>query len=243
MYTILSKISNTLSSPFLNMVDSVMAYPLIFAAVLGMIGALAPCQLTANISAITIYGNRTVQSKTEWLEVLSFLLGKVFVFSVLGALVWWFGTEFQKTTTLIFPYMRKAIGPMVILVGLFLAGAFKMKFLERILGRIPVKMGRGKAGSFIMGASFSIAFCPTMFVLFFVSLMPVVLASPSGIILPTIFGIATSIPLLIILFIMAFLEINGSILKKSRKAGAFVQKAAGILLITIGIFDTITYWG
>ncbi|WP_421385016.1 sulfite exporter TauE/SafE family protein [Bacillus salacetis] len=243
MYAILSKISNTLSSPFLNMVDSVMDYPFVFAAVLGLIGALAPCQLTANISAITIYGNRTVQSRTDWLEVLFFLLGKVLVFSFLGGMVWWFGSEFQKSTTLFFPYMRKAIGPMIILVGLFLAGAFKMKFLARMLERIPVKMGRGKAGSFIMGASFSIAFCPTMFVLFFVSLMPVALASPAGIILPSIFGIATSIPLLIILFIMAFLEINGSVLKNSRKAGAFIQKSAGILLVIIGIFDTITYWG
>jgi cytochrome c-type biogenesis protein len=139
--------------------------------------------------------------------------------------------------------MRKAIGPLIILVGLFLAGALKMRLLERILGRIPVKMGRGKIGSFLMGASFSIAFCPTMFVLFFVSLMPVVLASPSGIILPSIFGIATSIPLLIILLIMAYLEINGSVLKNSRKIGALIQKSAGILLIIIGTFDTITYWG
>jgi cytochrome c-type biogenesis protein len=74
------------------MVESVMDYPFVFAAVLGLIGALAPCQLTANISAITIYGNRTVQSKTDWIEVLSFLLGKVFVFSMLGVLLWWFGS-------------------------------------------------------------------------------------------------------------------------------------------------------
>ncbi|MBM7650484.1 cytochrome c biogenesis protein CcdA [Bacillus ectoiniformans] len=243
MYEILLKISNTLSYPFLNMLNSVMDYPLVFAAVLGLIGALAPCQLTANISAITIYGNRTMQTKTEWVEIFAFLFGKVFVFSLLGFLVWWFGSEFQEVTTLFFPYMRKIVGPLIILIGLFLAGAFKLKFLERILGRIPIKMGRGKMGSFIMGASFSIAFCPTMFVLFFVSLMPVVLASPSGIILPSIFGIATSIPLLIILLAMTFLELNGSVLKKSRKAGAYVQKSAGILLIVIGIFDTIIYWG
>ncbi|WP_409250739.1 sulfite exporter TauE/SafE family protein [Bacillus sp. SCS-153A] len=243
MYGILSKISSTLSEPFLNIVNSVMDYPILFAAILGLIGALAPCQLTANVSAITIYGNRTVQSKTDWVEVLYFLLGKVVVFSLLGFLVWWLGSEFQKTTTIFFPYFRKAIGPMIILIGLFLAGAFKMRFLEKIFGHIPVKMGKGKTGSFIMGASFSIAFCPTMFVLFFVSLMPVVIASPSGIILPSIFGIATSIPLLIILFVMQFLEMNGSVMKKSRKTGAVIQISAGILLVIIGVFDTITYWG
>ncbi len=76
MYEILTRISNTLSLPFYNMVDSLMDFPILVALILGLIGSLAPCQLTTNISAITIYGTSSIQSKMKWTEVLFFIAGK-----------------------------------------------------------------------------------------------------------------------------------------------------------------------
>lgn len=73
-----------------------------------------------------------------------------------------------------------------------------MKFIVRLTERIQVIMKEGNLGSFLLGASFSIAFCPTMFVLFFVWLMPTVVSTSSGFALPVVFGSATSIPLLLI---------------------------------------------
>lgn len=241
MYQEISKISQVLSEPFFALYSGAQA-PIMIAFILGLIGALAPCQLTGNISAITFYGNRSLQTSRYWGDVIFFILGKIAVFSGLGLLVWIIGQNFEENITIIFPIFRKIIGPLLILIGLFLLGYIKLNIINKISSRIPLTLKSGKTGSFMMGASFSIAFCPTMFVLFFVSLMPVVLTSSYGIFLPAVFGIGTSIPVLIIIGAISFLGLSGSLLKSSKKVGNWIQRIAGIILILFGILDIITYW-
>lgn len=172
MYGLMSKISQIISEPLTTLVHSFADVPIIYVLLLGLLGAVAPCQLTGNMSAITFYGNRTVQMKTEWVEILFFIGGKVAVFSSLGLLAYLFGQSFEMKMTDYFPLFRKVIGPLIILTGLVLMGVLKLGFLQRITMSIPMKLREGKLGSFLLGASFSLAFCPTMFVLFFFGLCP-----------------------------------------------------------------------
>ncbi|WNS74933.1 sulfite exporter TauE/SafE family protein [Bacillus sp. DTU_2020_1000418_1_SI_GHA_SEK_038] len=241
MYQEISKISQFLSEPFFSLYSGAQA-PIAVAFLLGLIGALAPCQLTGNISAITFYGNRSLQTSQYWGDVIFFILGKIAVFTGLGLLVWMIGQNFQQNITMIFPFFRKIIGPFLVLLGLFLLSYIKLNIISKISNRIPLKFKSGRTGSFIMGASFSIAFCPTMFVLFFVTLMPVVLTSSYGFFLPAVFGIGTSIPVLVIIGAISFLGLSGALLKKSKNIGRGVQRFAGIVLILFGILDIVTYW-
>ncbi|TSI06213.1 sulfite exporter TauE/SafE family protein [Lysinibacillus sp. BW-2-10] len=242
MYQFLFEISNFFSEPITTFINTYEHSPLVTAFLLGVIGAFAPCQLTGNISAITFYGQRKIQ-KDIWLEVLFFILGKIMIFSVIGLFAWNFGQTFEREMTNYFPLFRKMIGPLLLLTGVVLIGGVKLKFINRLTQRIPVIMKEGKVGSFLLGASFSLAFCPTMFVLFFVWLMPVVGSSSYGFTLPAIFAIATSIPLLVIFALIEAVNVKGVVMKKSKKVGVVVQRVAGILLMIIGLFDTITYWG
>lgn len=145
--------------------------------------------------------------------------------------------------TVYFPIFRQAIGPMMLVTGLVLIGLFKLTFLQRLTSLLPPVVKEGKLGSFLMGASFSIAFCPTMFVLFFVWLMPLVASTSYGLLLPSIFGIATAVPLIMMLLLIYVFDAKRLILRKSMKMGRAIQMTAGILLILIGLTDTITYWG
>jgi len=65
MYSLMSKISQTISEPVSLFLRSFEHSPIVVALLLGLIGAVAPCQLTGNMSAITFYGNRTVQLKSN----------------------------------------------------------------------------------------------------------------------------------------------------------------------------------
>ncbi|MEY9974151.1 cytochrome c-type biogenesis protein [Lysinibacillus sp. RC46] len=243
MYSLMSKISQFISDPITVFLNSYEHSPFIVAILLGLIGALAPCQLTGNISAITFYGNRTFQTKNNWQEIVFFILGKVVVFSLIGFFAWLFGQSFETEMTQYFPVFRKAIGPIMFITGLVLIGILKLKFLNQIPKYIPAVIKEGKLGSFLMGASFSIAFCPTMFVLFFVWLMPTVVSSSYGVVLPAIFGIATSVPLLVMLGLIHFFDAKRFIMRTSMKMGRVIQIVAGVILIIIGVADTITYWG
>lgn len=244
MYEIFSQISNLLSQPFLNIGRSTEGIPILSAFVLGIVGALAPCQFTGNLGAITIYVNKSVQLKLAWMEVLYFILGKIVVFSGLGILVWMIGSEVKDTLIVLFPWMRKLVGPLLIFIGLFMVGLIKLRGTIT-LGRISdVFEKKGKLGAFLMGVSFTLGFCPTMFVLFFLTLMPMALSVSYGPVLPGIFALGTSIPVIISIFLIWYFELNGKLMnKKGRKLGMIVQRTAGIILLILGIVDTITYWG
>ncbi|MDF0728110.1 sulfite exporter TauE/SafE family protein [Cytobacillus sp. S13-E01] len=242
MYQFMSEASNLLSKPFMNIFYSLEGLPLLAALLLGLVGALAPCQITGNLGAIAIYGNSSVQKRLAWTEVLFFTLGKIVVFSGLGFLVWQLGQEFRSNLTLLFPWIRKSLGPILIIIGIYLAGYFKMSW-TLTLGKVPNRLvKKGKLGAFLLGVSFSLGFCPTMFVLFFVTLMPIVLSTPYGAVLPSIFAIGTSIPLILAIFLIWYYELGSIFIKKSRKLGSIVQKSAGWIMIVLGIIDTLTYW-
>jgi cytochrome c-type biogenesis protein len=241
MYQFLSQISNWLSEPFLNLALGWEGIPILSAFMLGIVGAVAPCQFTGNIGAITIYGNRSLQEKIPWAHVSLFILGKIVVFSGLGFIVWLLGNEFYGKLTMIFPWIRKAIGPLLVLIGIYMVGLLKMNWSIRIL-KVPDHLRDSKLGSFLMGVSFTLAFCPTMFILFFATLMPIVLSTSYGAVLPSIFGIGTSIPLILAIFLIWYFGMSGRFMKQGRRIGRVIQKTAGWLMIIIGILDTLTYW-
>ncbi|MFS0750909.1 cytochrome c biogenesis CcdA family protein [Oceanobacillus sp. 1P07AA] len=241
MFDLFNEIGIMLNGPLQQIAYGYEHIPLLFAFFLGLIGAVAPCQLTGNISAMTIYGNRSLVEKVPWLHVFLFVLGKVVVFSIIGLVIWLLGKEIHSTLTQMFPILRKAIGPLLILVGLFMIGLFSWRKTGKMF-KIPTKFKDSYLGSFLMGASFTLAFCPTMFVLFILTLMPVVLETSYGFVLPSVFGIGTSLPLLLIIFLIWYFGASGIILKRSRKIGSLVQKLAGVIILIIGILDTLTYW-
>ncbi|PEN48761.1 cytochrome C biosynthesis protein [Bacillus wiedmannii] len=225
-------------SPLMDVANATKSIPLLFAFLLGIVGTLAPCQLTGNISAITLYGNQSLQKGHAWKHILLFILGKIIAFTTLGLLVWFLGKEIQQILTLYFPWLRKIIGPLLILMGLMLAGIikgrsfFSIKFIRK----------ENEVGSFLLGFFFSLAFCPTMFVLFFGTLIPLSFSYNYGYLFPTFFSIGTALPIVILLFIISYLGLNGALLKKSRKIGKNIQLIAGVLLILVGIYDISLYW-
>ncbi|WP_371811509.1 hypothetical protein [Sporosarcina sp. Te-1] len=99
----MSAVSQWITEPVTVLLQSYEHYPLVAAILLGVVGAAAPCQLTGNLSAITIYGNRTIQMKDDMADILAFMGGKVAVFSLLGLLAWMLGDTFATTVTGYFP--------------------------------------------------------------------------------------------------------------------------------------------
>ncbi|QOR67337.1 sulfite exporter TauE/SafE family protein [Cytobacillus suaedae] len=242
MYELINQIGYLISQPFNNLARSFETVPILFAFLLGIVGSMVPCQLTANVGAMTLYGNKSFQKGLAWTDVLLFTLGKITVFSVLGFLVWLLGREFQSELTVYFPWFKKIVGPLFILVGFYMLGLIKLNGSITFFERPKRLFQKGKFGSFLLGASFSLGFCPTMFVLFFITLMPVVLSTSYGVVLPSLFAVGTTLPLLLVMVLIWYFGASGVVLRKSRKVGANLQRIAGVLLIIIGLFDSITYW-
>lgn len=245
MYEMLSRISGLLSGPFTSIVYTTDIA--IFAAlILGIVGALAPCQISANLGALSFYGNRHLQKLFSPWEVAFYIAGKMFVFSAIGIIFWLFGESVSNQSIPFFVWARKMMGPLFIFIGLYLLKWIRLpgnigQQASQSLERFAQRLG-GNWGSFLMGVAFSLGFCPTMFWLFFGLLMPLTFGSSVGFFLPSLFAIGTAIPLFIIFGLYFGFGLDKIMLKKLKKWGGLIQKATGIFFIVWGISDTFTYW-
>ncbi|MDG5786359.1 sulfite exporter TauE/SafE family protein [Evansella sp. AB-P1] len=242
MFQYIEQISYFFREPFMNAANSVESVPILFALLLGVVGALAPCQFSGNISAITLYGTNSLKKGVSWSDTIFYVLGKIVAFSGLGLIVFLLGQEIQQQLPYLFEPMRKILGPLLIIIGVFMLGLFQMRWNFNLWKSTSKENRHGKWGAFMLGFSFSLGFCPTMFLLFFMLLMPMTLSTAYGAVLPPLFAIGTSVPFLIVIFIIWYLGLGGKVLKKGRKVGLIVQRVAGSFMILIGIFDILTFW-
>ncbi|ADU29696.1 sulfite exporter TauE/SafE family protein [Evansella cellulosilytica] len=242
MYHYIEQFSHAIGQPFLNLATSVESVPILFALLLGLVGALAPCQLSGNMSAITLYGTKSINRGISWIDTLFFVLGKIVAFSGIGLVIFLLGQEMQQQLPLLFEPMRKLIGPVLIIIGIYMLGLFHFRWTITLWKRDDNKKRKGKWGAFMLGLSFSLAFCPTMAMLFFMLLMPLTISTSYGVVLPSLFAVGTSIPFLIVIFIIWYLGLSGQVMRKGRKIGLIVQRIAGGFMIFLGVLDIMTFW-
>lgn len=245
-YTQFAQLLSYISGPLSNLYYAQQT-PIIGALLLGLIGALAPCQISANLGAMSYTTNRMTKGESWYKEINSFFVGKTMVYVILGLIVIFIGKEMEQWTIPIFQVTRKIIGPLFLLTGLYFIGVIKIRgiFTERLLQyRGLVNKLSGNKRGFFLGVLLSLSFCPTMFLLFFGLLMPLVLNTGGyGLVLPFLFSIGTFLPVLLFIGLIYGFDIDRILIKKSKKVGRIVQIIAGIILILLGISDIILYWG
>lgn len=188
-----------------------------------------------------------------------FIAGKVIVYSLIGASVILLGVKVESFNRSI-PWivsLQKILGPLMIVIGIYLAGWMPIRFSfgfrtrEALLKRLKLK--QGSVGPLTLGAVYSVAFCPTLFILFFGGVMPLALTSKVRILFPGIFAIGTAIPVLLAAFLASNSKRlqfqNDSVSVTSPFIGAkharfrvITQKISAIVFILAGINDVLWYW-
>ena len=86
---------------------------------------------------------------------------------------------------------------------------------------------KGGWGALLIGILFAMAFCPTSGVFYFGMLIPMSATATAGYLLPVIFAIATSIPVLAVAWILAF---------SMQKIQKWMKHIVGILFLLVGIY-------
>ncbi len=219
--------------------------PVLTAVIFGLIGATAPCQLTTNLSALAWVSAHAGRGRPTTLAI-AYVAGKVTVYTLVGGLVILAGLQLQAVSIPVVIVARKALGPLMVLVGLGLLGALRLRagfgqqwalwFRDRLAGH-------GHRGAYLLGVVFSFAFCPTLFWLFFGLTVPLALASTGGLAFPGLFAVGASLPLLAMTAIVgAGLGTAGRFVGGLRRAERVLRVAAGIVLLLAGLHDTVVYW-
>lgn len=177
--------------------------PLLAAFVLGLIVAINPCQLAISTSALA-YEYRSGKGLTEG---FSYAFGRTITYTLLGWItmcligggknVDGLQSMLSKAEDLV-PYVLIAIGAFLLFRG-FHHHVHKHEDCHnsrRIIKR------NGPLGSLVLGMSLALAFCPESAIFYFGMMIPISITSKMGALVPLVFGLAASIPVITIAWIM-----------------------------------------
>lgn len=243
-YLMLSQFSAGLTVPVSNLADRV-ELPLLTVLLFGLVGAVSPCQLTTNLSAMAYVSSRLGEGR-PWREVLAYILGKALVHTLLGAAAVVVGLGLQAAAIPVAIAARKAVGPLMIVIGLAFLGVLRLRgsvgrgMSARLQARLP---RQGVGGAFLLGVAFSFIFCPTLFWLFFGLTIPLALRSAAGWTFPGLFALGTALPLAAFAGLLAIGSgAAGRFVERLKRSHRLVSRIAGVVFILAGINDTLTYW-
>ncbi len=244
-YEALSSLSNWLGQP-INQLNANLNIAILGALLLGIVGSLSPCQLSTNLSAVAFISQRVASPSSMWRAAAAYFLGKALVYTLIAAAFIALGLTLSDLPSGAVTAFRRAMGPLLILLGLLFLGLVKPRLVmgmgaSRWLEARARKMGAW--GSLLLGMAFAFAFCPTLFLLFFGFLVPMSRGSAVGFSFPGLFALGTTLPLhLLVVAAAVSAERLRQYTTRVRALDVWLRRIAGVVFILAGINEVILYW-
>ncbi len=228
---------------FLNNLYTNSSLPFVSALVLGLLTAISPCPMATNITAIGFIGKDLANRNRVFYNGLMYALGRTVSYTLL-ALILFFGADQLRISGVFQQYGEKIIGPLLIVIGIFMLGIIKLNFpaFNKLSERFQNRSRFNYWDVFLLGVIFALAFCPYSGVLYFGMLIPLTV-STSGLHLPIVFAIATGIPVILFAWVIAYtISGMGSIYKRIKSFEFWFRKAVAFLFLGIGVYYVIAVW-
>jgi len=214
-------------------------WPLLTAFILGLMTAISPCPLATNITAIAYIGKEIENKRRVFYNGLIYTLGRAIAYTLLGVVLY-FGASQFGVAKIFQGWGEKLLGPMLVIIGIFMLDFIKIQFSG--FGKLSEKIGKkSQKGNFwyvlLLGVVFALAFCPYSGVLYFGMLIPITIASPSGLFLPIIFAIATGLPVIIVAWLISFTVSGiGNFYNKIKKFEFWFRRVVAVVFIVVGLY-------
>lgn len=212
--------------------------PWVTAFVLGLMTAISPCPLATNITAVGFISKDIENRKRVFINGLLYTLGRAISYTAI-ALIIYLGADQFKFSGFFQRYGEKILGPLLIIIGLFMLGVIKIKFpgISGLTSKMETKTKWGYFDTIILGMVFALAFCPYSGVLYFGILIPMTIGSVSGLYLPIVFALATGIPVIIFAWVLAFAVSGiGNVYNKVKIFELWFRRIISVLFIAVGIY-------
>lgn len=213
--------------------------PALSAFLLGILTSISPCPLATNITAIAFISKDIKTPKHTILSGLFYTLGRGISYTLLATLIY-FGLSSFQVSSIFQGWGDKVLGPILILIGLIMFGVIKINFRKnnQTVEKIKVWLaGKGYLGSLALGMLFAFAFCPYSGVLFFGVLIPLVLGSAGGLLLPPLFALGTGLPVILFSILIAFsMQAVGKTFNAVQKIEKWLRYGVASVFILTGIY-------
>jgi cytochrome c-type biogenesis protein len=211
--------------------------PLISALLLGLLIAIAPCPMTINITAMGYIGKDISWPRKIFSNGVFYALGTITAYTGL-ALILYLGADQFRISTVFQQYSEYIIGPLLLLIGVYMLGLFRMDFpvLNRLTGKFQNRQSFRAWDSFLLGLVFALAFCPYSGMLYFAMLVPLIVATHSPwLSLP--FSLAAGLPIVFFAWLLAFTVSGiGRVFNRLKAFEYWFRKVLAVLFIGIGAY-------
>lgn len=219
-------------------------YSFLTAILLGLMTAISPCPLATNISAIGFISRDIENRRRVFINGLVYTLGRVISYTGL-ALIIFFGASKMHISMIFQGWGEKLLGPVLIIIGFMMLNIIKIKFPG--LSGLTDKIGEKSKGSYwstlLLGMVFALAFCPYSGVLYFVMLIPMTVASASGLYLPVLFAIATGLPVILFAWLLAYAVGKvGKLYNRIKTFELWFRRVVSVVFILVGIYYIVIFF-
>lgn len=206
---------------------------------LGILTSISPCPLATNIAAVSFLSKKIVHPFLVFLSGFAYTVGRMFAYAALGGIIIRSLLSVPEIALFLQKYMSKALGPLLVITGLFLLEIITIKLPGAALSQKHHNklVESGAPGAFLLGLIFALAFCPVSAALFFGSLIPLALNSKAGTLLPFIYGVGTGLPVLIFAVAIALGVTSLSRwFNRITKLEYYTRRITGGIFILVGLY-------
>ena len=214
-------------------------FPLLAAFILGLMTAISPCPLAMNITATAYLSKDIADKRRVVFNGIFYTLGRMFSYTALATIIYFGASKLQVAK-----WFQQIDGlwtgiPLVV-IGLLMLDVikFNIPFLSQWTSRVSGKQTkRSYWNAFLMGVLFALAFCPYSGILYFGMLIPLILTSPEGLLLPPVFSVATGLPIIFIAYLLAYSVANvGKFYNNMKSFEKWFRRIAAAIFIVVGIY-------
>lgn len=212
--------------------------PFVSAFVLGLMTAISPCPLATNITAIGFISKDVEHQKKVFINGLVYTFGRALSYTILAVIIF-IGADQFKLSGWFQQYGEKIIGPLLIIIGLFILNIIKINFPG--MNPLTKQFQENGISSYwevlLLGILFALAFCPYSGVLYFGMLIPMTISSASGLYLPIVFAVATGVPVIIFAWLLAFTVSGvGKLYHRLKIFEIWFRRVIALVFIGIGCY-------
>jgi cytochrome c biogenesis protein CcdA len=211
---------------------------------LGVLTSISPCPLATNIAAISYIGRRVGSARSIFLTGLLYTLGRTLAYLGLAIVLVASVLSVPQIAMFLQKYMHLVLGPILIVVGMFLMGLIELNLggkgmSEGLQKRVDAM---GAWGALLLGVVFALTFCPTSAALFFGSLVPLSLKMNSSFVLPIVYGVGTALPVMVFAVLLATsAQSVGKAYNVLAKIEWWARMLTGAIFIVVGLYFSLKH--
>lgn len=214
---------------------------------LGLLTAISPCPLASNVAAISYVGKRVDRPVLVLSAGLLYTLGRTISYVLVALLVVRGLLSLSAVSMFLQRNFNLLLGPVLVVVGFVLLDVLAWPWTSRGSASFFDGLQRradslGVWGAGLLGLAFALAFCPVSAALFFGSLVPLAVQHHSPVVLPTVFGAGTALPVVGLSFLIAFSANRvGRAFNALTVVERWMRRATAVVFLGVGIYYCLVY--